>query len=77
MVNLSIYIDDGNVFEYSVTSEAKAREHMAAIVKAGYRSVSSDQPDLITWWPAHRILKVVAKLEGASSTKYPDKIVST
>lgn len=77
MVKISVYIDTGNVFEYDVPDEAKAREHAAAIIATGYRSVNEGNKTTLTWVPPHRILKVVAELDTASSTKYFDKVVST
>jgi hypothetical protein len=76
-VKVQVYIDTGNVFEYEVTDEAKAREHAAAIIATGYRSVSMENEKLLTWFPPHRILKVVAHLEEVSTTKYFDKVLST
>lgn len=72
-----VYIDTGNVCEYEVGNEAKAREHAMAIVATGYRSGCVDDPNTITVWPPHRILKVVLKLDGPSSTKYLDRVIST
>jgi len=34
---ISVYIDDGRIFEYDVESESKVREHSDAIIKGGYR----------------------------------------
>lgn len=74
---VQVYVDTGNVFEYEVTGEAKAREHAAAIIATGYRSVDKDNPTLLTWFPPHRIAKVVVQLEKVSTTKYFDKCIST
>jgi hypothetical protein len=72
-----VYIDTGNVFEYEVPTEAKGREHAAAIVATGYRSVNVEDETTMTWYPPHRITKVVLKLQHASSTKYFDTVSST
>jgi hypothetical protein len=72
-----VYIDTGNVFEYEVPSEAKAREHAAAIIATGYRSVNIENETTLTWFPPHRITKVVIQLQSASTTKYFDKVSST
>lgn len=74
---ISVYIDTGNVFEYEVTDEAKAREHAAAIIATGYRSVTITDEKTLTWYPPHRITKVVVHLETVSTTKYFDTVVST
>jgi hypothetical protein len=68
---ISVYLDDGIVFDYDVDSPMKAREHVAAIVKTGYRSTPESSNDL-TWYPPHRILKVVAR-DAGESTKYRDR----
>lgn len=70
-------MDNGNVFQYEVTSEAKAREHAAAIIATGYRSVAKDDPTKLTWFPPHKINKVVVLLEQKSTTKYFDEVVAT
>lgn len=74
---ISVYIDDGLVFDYEVTSMASAREHAAAIQTSGYRSVSEDTPNVATFFPVHRIRKV--KVTGPSSmpTAYTDKARGT
>lgn len=77
LTTISVYVDNGNVYEYEVNSEAKAREHAASIVATGYRSVSADSPTILTWFPPSRILKVVMTLPEPSSTKYFDRIKST
>lgn len=77
MPQISVYIDTGNVYEYSVATEAAAREHAAAIIKTGYRSVQSDELTVLTWWPPHRISKVKVALDEASATAYTDKVRAT
>jgi hypothetical protein len=72
MPKISVYVDTGNVYEYSVGSEAAAREHADAIIKTGYRSVQGDELTTITWWPPHRIAKVKIALDGPSATAYTD-----
>jgi hypothetical protein len=76
-LKIQVYVDTGNVFEYEVGNEAKAREHAAAIIATGYRSVNEDDPLTLTWFPPHRINKVVVKLNENSTTKYFDKVLST
>jgi hypothetical protein len=77
MPKISVYIDTGNVLEYEVGNEAKAREHVAAIIATGYRSVDTDNPLILTWWPPHRLMKVVVTLDEASVTAYTDKTRAT
>lgn len=69
-VKIQVYIDTGVVFEYEVNSPEKAREHMAKIITTGYRSTPKDST-VLTWWPPHRIDKVVAD-GAAESTNYSD-----
>lgn len=80
-VKLQVYLDTGNVHEYEVADEAKAREHAAAVIATGYRSVSIEdarsRTPVLTWYPPHRIVKVVARLDAPSSTKYFDTVLST
>jgi hypothetical protein len=77
MVTISVYLDNGNVCQYDVYDEAKAREHAAAIVSTGYRSVNKEAENVMTWIPPHRIQKVVVNLDGPSNTRYRDTTVST
>ena len=69
---VQIYLDDGRVFEYSVDSTEKAREHSYAIIATGYRHVS---PGYLEHYPPHRILKV--KVSGDIDTKYHDTVRGT
>jgi hypothetical protein len=59
-ITISVYLDDGRVYDYQVSTVASAREHMAAIVATGYRSVQADDPTTLTHYPPHRIVKVKA-----------------
>lgn len=70
MIVLSIYMDDGNVWEYEVANLAKAREHASAIIKTGYRHTPEDSEDL-EWFPPHRIVKIKIP-GGGESTAYRD-----
>ena len=69
---LAAYLDTGAVFEWSVGSEAQAREHAHAVINDGYRSSS---PDELTYYPAHRILKVT--VSGDISSNYHDRVRGT
>ena len=72
-MKVSVYLDDGRVFEYEVLNAGKAREHSAAIVKTGYRH--NDGAGEFEHYGPHRILKV--KVSGVVETKYVDKITGT
>jgi len=69
---ISVYLDNGLVYEYDVSSEASVREHSAAIVKDGYRHCTDD--GLYEHYGPHRILKV--KSTGIH-TSYPDRVRGT
>lgn len=72
---ISIYLDDGRVFEYPVADPMKAREHAYAIVTNGYRHTPETTDDL-EWYLPHRVTKI--KINGAGeSTSYRDKTRST
>ncbi len=62
---VSVYMDDGRVFEYSVASPGKGREHASKIIKTGYRHTPVGENGL-EWYPPHRIDKV--KVSGAAET---------
>lgn len=67
-IKISVYIDDGNVFEYNVLSTVSAREHADAIVETGYRRTTTGE---LTHFPPHRIQKVKIT-DPAINTAYPD-----
>lgn len=70
---ISVYTDDGRVFEYETADPMKAREHAAKIVATGYRHSEGDD---LEWYPPHRIDKV--KVAGAcEGTKYRDTTRAT
>jgi hypothetical protein len=52
---VQVYLDDGRVFEYEVSSAEKVREHAAAIIKGGYRH---NDGKVFEHYPPHRLLKV-------------------
>jgi len=64
-------MDDGRIFKYEVEGEDKAREHIAAIVKDGYRH---NDGVVFEHYPSHRILKVKSH---DISTRYVDEIIGT
>ncbi len=70
MTKISVYLDDGRVFEYSVSSPGRGREHASSIIKTGYRHTAIGD-DALEWYPPHRIIKVKVG-GGAESTKYRD-----
>lgn len=69
---IAVYLDDGLVFEYEVSSMASAREHAAAIQTNGYRSVSKATRDVATYYPVHRIRKIKVTGPSPMSTAYTD-----
>jgi hypothetical protein len=72
-MTISVYLDDGRVYEYDVATADKAREHSAAIVRDGYRH---NDGETFEHYPAHRIVKV--KATGAVvPTKYLDRATGT
>lgn len=73
MTQVSVYLDDGRVFDYEVADPMNGREHASAIIKAGYRH--SQGIDL-EWYPPHRILKVKV-IGGSESSKYKDTVRAT
>jgi cell division septal protein FtsQ len=70
---IQVYLKNGNVFEYDVSNRAQAREHSAAIVAGGYRSVSEEAPNVLTHWPAHQIEKVKVTGSDPIQTNYFDR----
>ncbi len=72
-ITISVYLETGVVREYDVTSHASAREHVAEIVRTGYRFVEGDK---LTHVPPHKISKVCAQGLGIN-TKYPDRVRGT
>lgn len=70
MEKISVYLDDGRVFEYEVLS-GKQREHTSAIIAGGYRSC---RDGVLEHYPPHRIVKV--KATGAD-TMYTDTLRGT
>lgn len=74
MLTVSVYIDDGRVFEYDVSDGLKGREHASAIVKTGYRHTPEGTNDL-EWYPPYRIVKV--KIPGGGESAYKDKVRAT
>lgn len=74
---ISVYLNDGRVFDYDVGSMASAREHSAAIVATGYRSVQEDNLQVMTHYPPHRIEKVKVTGNVPVSTSYTDRVRGT
>ena len=69
---VSVYLDDGRVFEYEVSGPEKAREHSHAIVATGYRHTSAEA---LEHYPPHRISKV--KVTPPPDTMYRDTVRGT
>lgn len=72
-IKIQVYIDDGRIFEYTVTDPAKAREHSHAIAMTGYRHTVEGA---LEHYPAHRILKIKTTGTGIT-TQYPDTVKGT
>lgn len=68
MIKVSVYINNGNVYEYEVRDYIAGREHASAIIDSGYRH--SEGGDLV-WYPPHKILKVKVE-SGAELSAYKD-----
>ncbi len=68
---IQIYLDDGRVFEYSLPSPDKVREHASAIISGGYRH---NDGKVFEHYPPHRILKVKS---ADIPTLYPDTVRGT
>lgn len=71
MSTVSVYLDDGRVYEYDVADGTKGREHASAIVGGGYRHTADS---VMEHYPPHRILKV--KVTDVD-TSYPDRARGT
>lgn len=70
---VSVYLDDGRVFEYEVANPMKGREHAAKIIVGGYRHTEGND---LEWYPPHRIDKV--KIIGTcESSLYVDRTRAT
>lgn len=72
MTTLSVYMDDGRVFEYEVADAMKAREFAHRIVTGGPRI---NVGEFNEWYPPHRVLKVKWKHDGSSN--YPNTVRAT
>ena len=77
MIKIRVYMDDGRVFEYETADGASAREHMDAIISGGYRHTPLAEPDLLEWYPPHRIVKVKAIGGGVGESSYQDRVKTT
>lgn len=71
---VSVYLDNGIVYEYVVEDPMKGREHADAIIRMGYRHTKEGTDDL-EWFPPHRISKV--KVTGAGESNYKDIVRAT
>lgn len=72
---VEVYMDTGNVYQYTVPNPWKGREHAAAIIRHGYRH-TPEGDDALEWFPPHRIVKVKVR-GGGEGTKYRDVVRST
>ena len=55
MITISIYMQDGRVFQYDVINAIKAREHAHRIINYGWRNIVND---VMEYYPTHQINKV-------------------
>ena len=70
---VSVYMNDGRVFEYYTKDVPSGREHAATVVARGYCHPKGEH---LEWYPPHRILKVRVD-GGCDSTLYRDTIRAT
>ena len=71
MYTISVYLDDGRVFKYEVSSAEKVREHADAITDRGYRHNDGKE---FEHYPPHRIKKIKSY---NIPTCYPDRVTGT
>lgn len=71
-IKISVYIDNGNIYEYFVNDEESVRDHCHEIIQSGYRSSHGDH---WVWFPPHRIKKI--KVPMSLSTNYSDEVRGT
>lgn len=72
MTIISVYMQDGRVFQYEVDDCAKAREHAHRIITEGWRNVTNG---VMEYYPVHQVLKVTFPYtEDYMGTKYEGKI---
>lgn len=72
-ITVEVYLDDGRVAYYEVASADKAREHIGAIIKTGWRCSTED--GVFEWYPPHRIVK--CKVVKGMDTNYVAKYIGT
>ncbi len=72
---ISVYLDDGRVFEYDVATAEKGREHASKIIRYGYRH-TPEETDELEWYPPARIDKVKVS-GGGESSHYRDTTRAT
>ena len=72
MVEISVYMQDGRVFNYEVEDAIKTREHAHRIVNYGWRNVVKR---VMEYYPVHQILKVTfSNPDDKMSNKYESKV---
>lgn len=52
---INVYLQDGRVLRYEVSSPEKAREHAHRIVTTGWRNTTDG---IMEYYPVHQVLKV-------------------
>lgn len=69
MCLISVYLQDGRIFEYEVANSTKAREHAHRIINFGWRNWEEGRE---CYYPTHQVLKVTFSMEqkGEMAGKY-------
>jgi hypothetical protein len=74
-VKISVYLENGLVYSYTVNSPSSAREHAYEIVQTGYRHTT---PTGLTHYPPHKIKKVKCEIDPATIQEgEPDDVFTT
>ncbi len=61
MTTISVYMQDGRIFEYEVTNATKGREHAHRIITTGWRNWEDGKE---CYYPVHQILKVTFDMDN-------------
>ena len=60
MTKISVYLQDGRIFEYDVVNATKAREHAHRIINYGWRNWEEGRE---CYYPVHQVLKVTFPMD--------------
>ncbi len=72
---VNVYMDDGRVYQYEVSSQSKAREHCQAIAMSGYRHIEPD--GTFEHYGPHRITKIKVTGGAFKPDHYPETAIGT